>query len=179
MQHAGYGRCRVSLALPGNAPAAANPCKPALFRRAVIINLLTQTQCTQPSSHPLRGTGNNAVVAITLMQLSPARNFITAPRLLVFRERRGKRGLPPCSRTPGPRARGRQELLSLLGGVVENRAGGRSHVPRRRGRSKPVPAGSVAAVDGRAGTPLHACLVGALPFPPARMARMPTERCPA
>lgn len=49
MQHAVPRSYRVSSSVAGNDPAAVNPYKPALLRRAVIINLLTQTQCTQPA----------------------------------------------------------------------------------------------------------------------------------
>lgn len=70
VQKAVYCSYRVSSSLPHNDPAAVNLYKLAMFQRAVIINLLTQTQYTQPSSHPLLGMENNAVVAITLMQLS-------------------------------------------------------------------------------------------------------------
>lgn len=49
MQHVAVCSYRVSSSVLGNDPAAVNPYKPTLLRRAVIINLLTQTQCTQPA----------------------------------------------------------------------------------------------------------------------------------
>lgn len=94
VQKAVYCSYRVSSTLPRNEPAAVNLYKLAMFQRAVIINLLTQTQYSQPSSHSLPGTENNAVVAITLMQLSQMWNFITTLHVLAFRQQWGSSSSP-------------------------------------------------------------------------------------
>lgn len=194
VQHAVYCSYRVSSSLPHNDPAAVNLYKLALFQRAVIIHLLTQTQYTQPSSHPLLGMENNAVAAITLMQLSQTWNFLTALHVPVFREQRGKWGLSLSSRTPGPR------LWALLSVPA------RAHVPHQLGclklhrRQKLGTATSHDADAREASLCLHGVLLqstnvqehlgtsvwSALSPPPAStlvpkrwvMPRMLAERCP-